>query len=108
MIREYKCPVCEQGEIKIVSERSGRPGFRDADLSLDSSTCNCITYDCEAVCLAVIDSADQRKTLAPTCEHCHEAEATIPYPVIPGLGKYESICPNCFTKKMTELKEKYA
>ncbi|WDC90829.1 hypothetical protein [Priestia megaterium] len=106
MIKNYKCPVCEQGEIEIVSERSGRPGFRDVDLYLSNKTCNCITYDCEAVCEAIMDAGDPRKKLNPTCEDCHEAVATIPYPV--GIYKYVSICPNCFTKKMTELKKNYA
>ncbi|MGR6342414.1 hypothetical protein ACU5CE_32180 [Priestia megaterium] len=99
----YKCPICKKGYITILAERTGAPGFRKTDYHITNKTCECITYDCENVALAIIDYNNEEFMQNETCESCDELEAIMKYPIKSWGGEYTNICSNCFKIKMEEL-----
>lgn len=101
---EYTCPICKQGYITIEKERTGPLGFRETDYDITNKTCECITYDCELIALAIMGYKDEKYIKNETCESCGEREATINYPIKPWAGEYKKICPNCFQIEMDQLK----
>ncbi|TBX50339.1 hypothetical protein E0M27_27890 [Bacillus mycoides] len=108
MYMSYLCPLCEQGQISITKERTGPPGFRTTDYDITSKTCDCITYECEAVAMAIMSYKDETLIKTDTCEECKKEKATIHYPVKSWVGEYKDICPHCFKKEMEKLEEQYS
>ncbi|MFE4029114.1 hypothetical protein ACFX4N_23455 [Priestia sp. YIM B13551] len=105
-INEYLCPICNQGHITIITERTGPPGFRDTDYDITKQTCECITFHGEVISMAIMSYTDEKNIPKGICESCDEMEATIKYPTKSWVGEYKNICSSCFEIKMKELKEK--
>lgn len=96
---KYICPICTQGYITIEIERTGPLGFRTTDFNITNKTCECITYNCETIALAITSYTDRDNSQNETCESCGELEAIINYPI--------NMCSNCFKIEMKELEEKH-
>lgn len=103
---KYICPICNEGTIEIISERTGPPGFRTTDYDFGETTCDCITYKCEATAIAI--SEDKKRIESDICQECKDEKATIHYPVKSWAGEYKDICPSCFKKEMEALDAKWA
>jgi len=108
VIKDYICPICDKGNITIEQERTGPPGFRDTDYNILKKTCECITYDCETVALAIKSYKDNKYIKHEVCENCGEAEANIHYPMKAWAGEYKDICSSCFEVEMKNLEAKYS
>ena len=103
----YICPICNEGTIEIISERTGPPGFRETDYYFGEINCDCITYQCENVAIAIKYSADKDTIKAAICQECNDEKATVHYPIRAWLGEYKDICPSCFRKEMEILEAEY-
>ena len=103
-MKVYKCPICKKGNITIETQRTGPTGFRDTDIDIVDTTCDCITYKCEATAMAIIHTNDVKSKV---CEDCGCKNPMIHYPVRSWVGEWKDICVECFKKEMQELEEKY-
>lgn len=50
---KFTCPICETGTMDIVEERTRSAGYRDTDYHIVNQTCECITYSCHTVAMAI-------------------------------------------------------
>ena len=103
----YVCPICEN-ELEINAERTGPAGFRVTDYSIQNKTCNCITYECDVIAMAIKSYKNEKLIEKDDCEECKVEKATVHYPVKPWAGEYKDICSYCFKKEMENLKEQFA
>ena len=105
MTKDYICPICDKGNITIEQERTGPPGFRDTDYNILQKTCECITYNCDAVAVAIQSYKDKKYIKEEVCEKCGVEEATINFFTSNG---YKNICSSCFEVEMKNLETKYS
>lgn len=92
----YKCPICEQGYLEIIMERTGPIGYRETEINIVNNSCGCVKMLGGEVGLAIMSYKDKAQIKHKVCEHCGQSAATIHNPIRAWAGEYQDICTACF------------
>lgn len=102
---DYLCPICNEGHIKIKTERTEEIGCRFTDITIVNKSCDCITYECESIAQAIRSYKNIEEIKNNTCANCKVENACVKYQV--RFMEYNYLCANCLKEEMKKLEEKY-